>query len=77
MAKKPQPKKVASKPVVANVPKSDQQRWQAEDDIRTIQRHEELMKDKARLARAAALAKKNAQDALQTAKKAGTMAGKK
>lgn len=79
--KKAQPKKATPKkssaPMISGPTKAQEQKWQAEDDIRTIQRHAELMADKARLARAAELAKKNAQEASQAAKKIGGMAGKK
>ena len=78
--KKATPKKVAPKKSSVAMPvsnKAQDQKWQAEDDIRTIQRHTELMADKARLARAAELAKKQAAEAQQAAKKIGGIAGKK
>jgi len=37
---------------VASSPKSDEQRWQSEEDIRALQRVAEITKDKPRMARA-------------------------
>lgn len=38
--------------------KTDEQKWQAEEDVRTLVRAEEIRKDKPRLQRATAMAKK-------------------
>lgn len=59
--KKPAPKKPApKKPALAVAPaivKSDEQRWQAEDDLRTMQRMADLKSDPQRLKRVEALIK--------------------
>lgn len=47
--------------------KADELRWQAEDDVRTLVRAEEIRKDKDRLRRARALAKKQAKAAADAA----------
>lgn len=42
--------------------KSDQQKWQAQDDARTMAMYQEIMSDKARLQRAIKVAKQQAAD---------------
>ncbi len=51
------------KPVAKSAPaKMPEDRWQAEDDVRILQKAGEIERDRARLARAKATAKKQAQD---------------
>ena len=38
--------------------KTDKQKWEAEEDVRTLVRAEEIRKDKSRLRRATVMAKK-------------------
>ena len=64
--KKAAKKKVSNKvdtPSLAN--KKEDQRWQAEDDLRTLTRADELRGDKARMGRVSKLAKEQ----IATAKK--------
>lgn len=42
--------------------KSDQQKWQAQDDAMTMARYQEILSDKARLNRAVKVAKQQAAD---------------
>ena len=42
--------------------KSEQQKWQAQDDARTMAMYQEIMSDKARLNRAVKVAKQQAAD---------------
>lgn len=49
--------------------KAERQKWQAEDDLRTLVRVAEIKKDKGRMSRAMALAKKQ-MDELEKAQKA-------
>lgn len=42
--------------------KSDQQKWQAQDDAMIMARYQELLQDKARLNRAVKVAKQQADD---------------
>lgn len=44
------------------VGKSQQQKWQAQDDAMTMARYQEIMSDKARLQRAVKVAKQQAED---------------
>lgn len=51
--------------------KAQHEKWMAEEDVRTLQRAGEIERDKARLARAQATAKKQAEDLARiTGKKA-------
>lgn len=51
------------KPVAKSAPaKMPEDRWQAEDDVRILQKAGEIERDRARLARAKATAKKQARD---------------
>lgn len=47
---------------MAGIRKSDEQRWQAEDDARTMARYQEILGDKARMSRAIKVAKSQAAD---------------
>lgn len=49
---------------------SERQRWQAEDDARTMANYQEIMSDKARMQRAVRVAKRQAAD---LSKRAGVM----
>lgn len=42
--------------------KSDQQKWQAQDDAMTMARYQEILSDKSRLNRAIKVAKQQAED---------------
>lgn len=42
--------------------KSEQQKWQAQDDAMTMARYQEIMSDRARMQRAIKVAKKQAED---------------
>lgn len=53
---------VKSSPAISGPSKAEQAKWQAEDDVRTLQRAGEIERDRQRLARAQAMAKKQAQD---------------
>lgn len=44
------------------VSKSEQQKWQAQDDAMTMARYQEIMADKARMQRAVKVAKQQAAD---------------
>jgi len=44
------------------VSKSEQQKWQAQDDAMTMARYQEILQDKARLSRAVKVAKQQAAD---------------
>ena len=44
------------------ISKSEQQKWQAQDDAMTMARYQEIMQDKARLQRAVKVAKQQAAD---------------
>jgi len=44
------------------ISKSEQQKWQAQDDAMTMARYQEIMSDKARLNRAVKVAKQQAAD---------------
>lgn len=44
------------------ISKSEQQKWQAQDDAMTMARYQEIMQDKARLNRAIKVAKQQAAD---------------
>jgi hypothetical protein len=69
MKQKPAPKKLVKKApskssvaVVSRPSNAQEAKWQAEDDVRTLQRAGEIERDKARLAKAQAMAKKQADD---------------
>jgi len=55
-------KKSSGMAVMTPTDKAHHDKWQAEDDVRTLQRAGEIERDKARLARAKATAKKQADD---------------
>lgn len=44
------------------IKKSEQQKWQAQDDAMTMARYQEILQDKARLSRAVKVAKQQAAD---------------
>lgn len=52
--------------------RSEEAKWQAEDDVRTLMRAQEIQADRARMARAASIAKQKAAEASRVA----TMASK-
>ena len=49
----------------------DELRWQAEDDVRTLERYNELINDKARLGRAMKAANKKVDDLQERARALG------
>lgn len=53
---------------------SDELRWQAEDDARTMARYQEIMGDKARMGRAIKVAKTQAADLTKRANAMQTVA---
>lgn len=57
--------KVAATP---KVPKREEDRWRAEDDARTLMRAEEIKRDRARMAKARAVAKKQISELSKVAK---------
>lgn len=74
MKSKPAPKKMVKKSQPIQTPVSDraqQAKWQAEDDVRTLQRAGEIERDRARLAKAQAMAKKQADDLARITGKKG------
>ena len=72
-AKKQPVKKIASKKSspAANSIKSQEAKWQAEDDVRTLMRADEIKADKSRMIMAKQIAKKQAADAAKIAAKLG------
>lgn len=54
------------------ITKTEQQRWQAEEDASTMARYQEILKDKARMGRAIKVARQKAQD---LTKRASAMQG--
>jgi hypothetical protein len=48
--------------MILKMNKSDQQKWQAQDDAMTMARYQEILSDKARLNRAVKVAKQQAAD---------------
>lgn len=48
--------------MILKMNKSEQQKWQAQDDAMTMARYQEIMSDKARLNRAVKVAKQQAAD---------------
>jgi len=60
--KKVTPKKTSKAIATPMSDKAQQAKWQAEDDVRTLQRAGEIERDRARLAKAQAMAKKQADD---------------
>ena len=60
------PKKASSNAVPA--PKAQEQRWQAEDDARTLMRAEEIKASRPRLAKAKSVAREQAQAAARIGK---------
>lgn len=63
------PAKSAPKAVATpKVPKREEDRWQAEDDARTLMRAEEIKRDRARMAKARAIAKKQISELSKVAK---------
>lgn len=57
--------KAASTP---KAPKREEDRWRAEDDARTLMRAEEIKRDRARIAKARAVAKKQISELSKVAK---------
>lgn len=49
-------------------PKREEDRWRAEDDARTLMRAEEIKRDRARMAKARAVAKKQISELSKVAK---------
>jgi hypothetical protein len=47
---------------IMSVSKKQEQRWQAEEDARTLGRYQEILQDKARMSRATREAEKQAKD---------------
>lgn len=63
------PAKSASKAVATpKAPKREEDRWRAEDDARTLMRAEEIKRDRARMAKARAIAKKQISELSKVAK---------
>lgn len=54
---------------VASATSSPEARWQAEEDVRTLMRAEEIQKDRGRMARARKVAKEQAAEATKVANK--------
>lgn len=68
---KPVAPKRAIKTKVAATPKAprrEEDRWRAEDDARTLMRAEEIKRDRARMAKARAVAKKQISELSKVAK---------
>ena len=66
---KPQAKKAPKKANSVPMPSGKQeQRWQAEDDARTLMQAEEIKADRARLAKAKGIAREKAQVATRVSK---------
>lgn len=59
------------------IKKSEELKWQAEDDARTMARYQEILADKARMNRAIKEAKKQADDLQKRANAMNTAAQKK
>jgi hypothetical protein len=66
MTKKAKPKKPSK--VATPVIGKDESKWMAEDDSRTLMRAEEIKRDRARLLKAKAYAKKQIEDLAKVAK---------
>lgn len=66
-AKKPA-KRVPKAVLTPKVPKREEDKWRAEDDARTLMRAEEIKRDRARMAKARAIAKKQISELSKVAK---------
>lgn len=63
------PAKIVPKAVpTPKVPKREEDKWRAEDDARTLMRAEEIKRDRARMAKARAIAKKQISELSKVAK---------
>lgn len=60
-------KKRTTKRTPKAISMNDEAKWQAEDDVRTLIRADEIKKDKSRMARAKRMAKKQAAKAKKVA----------
>ena len=63
--------------VLSGPSQTDERRWQAEDDVRTLTRAEEIKNDRGRLSRAQAMAKKQAAEAAKVANSLGSRSKKR
>lgn len=69
-AKKPVKKTTTKKtaaPTPMKISTAQEQKWQAEDDVRTLTRAKEIMEDKARMKRAKVMAESQAAEAAKVA----------
>ena len=60
---------------IGMISKSDEQKWQAQEDASTMARYQEILKDKARMGRAIKVAKQQAADLSKRASALQNVAG--